>query len=310
MAARPRATLAFPALVGVVVAASLAWHPAPVAGQATFRADVDAVRLDVAVTRGGRPVRDLRAVDFVLTDSGAIQRVDSASLETMPLSVFLVVDTSGSVAGDKLRNLVNASRSLVAALKDGDRLALLTFADEVAARVPLTTDRARINVALDAIAAGGNTSLRDAVFAALQAQSAERTRPVVLVFSDGRDTASWLSSADVLDTVRRAGVVMHAVELVEEAAIPGTAVVPPSRFLGDLVEAAGGRRWSASSATRLTALFGEALNEMRARYLLTYYPTDGGREGWHPVTVRLARGRADVTSRPGYQVPVKAASGQ
>ncbi len=305
MAARPRATLAARALLGLTLAGGLAGHPAPIAAQATFRADVDAVRLDVAVTRGGRPVRDLKAADFILTDSGVVQRVDSASLETMPLSVFLVMDTSGSVAGDKLRNLVSASRSLVAALKDGDQLSLLTFADAVRVRVPLTTDRAMINAALDGLSVGGNTSLRDAAFAGLQAQPAARTRPVVLVFSDGRDTASWLSSDEVLDTVRRAGVVMHAVELVEEAT-PGAQVEPPSRFLGDLVEASGGRRWSASSAARLTALFGEALNEMRARYLLTYYPGDGGREGWHPVTVRLARGRADVTSRPGYQVPVKA----
>jgi VWFA-related protein len=289
---------------------------------ATFRADVAAVNLDVSVTRDGRPVRGLTAADFTLTDSGAAQRVETASLETLPLSVFLVLDASGSVAGDKLRYLVEAGRSLVAALKPGDRVALITFADRVAVRVPLTADTTSVGAALERIASGGPTSVRDATYAALQLVPADRTRPVVLVFSDGRDTASWLSSSDVLGAVRRSGVVIHAVELVEDevsarraaarsgrapAAGLGATNAPQlsSPFLGELVATAGGRRWSATSAVKLTGLFTDALNEMRSRYLLTYYPTNGDREGWHPLAVTLVKTRADVTHRPGYQVPPK-----
>jgi Ca-activated chloride channel family protein len=290
------------------------------AQQPTFRADVAGVNLDVAVTRGGRPVRGLAAADFVLTDSGAAQRVDSASLETLPLSVFLVLDVSGSVAGEKLRYLTEASRSLLSALRPGDRVSLVTFADRVLVRVPLTADANAARLALDGLTAAGPTSLRDATYAALQLAPDDRTRPVILVFSDGRDTASWLSQADVLGAVRRSGVVMHAVELIEDEVVSrpaGRGTRPPqggigalraqpsSPFLGELVAASGGRRWAATSAARLTDLFADALNEMRSRYLLTYYPTNGERAGWHPLTIRLARGRADVTHRPGYQVPAK-----
>lgn len=288
MAHRLRTALALVAVLLVV---------RPSAQQPTFRADVAGVNLDVAVTRGGRPVRGLSAADFVLTDSGVAQRVDSASLETLPLSVFLVLDVSGSVAGEKLRHLTEASRALLAALRPGDRVSLVTFADRVTVRVPLTADAAAARAALDGLAATGPTSLRDATYAALQLAPADRTRPVILVFSDGRDTASWLSQADVLGAVRRSGVVIHAVELID-----GDVESP---FLGELVAASGGRRWAATSATGLTDLFADALNEMRARYLLTYYPTDGERAGWHPLSIRLARGRADVTHRPGYQVPAK-----
>lgn len=288
MAHRLRTALTLVALLLVV---------RPSAQQPTFRADVAGVNLDVAVTRGGRPVRGLSAADFVLTDSGATQRVDSASLETLPLSVFLVLDVSGSVAGEKLRHLTEASRSLLSALRPGDRVSLVTFADRVLVRVPLTADTAAARAALEGLAASGPTSLRDATYAALQLAPADRTRPVILVFSDGRDTASWLSQSDVLGAVRRSGVVMHAVELIENEV--------ESPFLGELVAASGGRRWAATSAAGLTDLFADALNEMRARYLLTYYPTDGERAGWHPLSIRLARGRADVTHRPGYQVPAK-----
>lgn len=270
--------------------------------QATFRADVAGVNLDVAVTRGGRPVRGLTAADFVLTDNGVAQRVDSAALETLPLSVFLVLDISGSIAGEKLQYLVAASRALVDALKTGDRISLMTFAGRVAVPVPLTADVAAARDAIDHLATGGPTSLRDAAFTALQLVPTDRTRPVVIVFSDGRDTASWLSASDVLGAVQRAGVVVHAVELLEE----GRDAQPSSPFLGELVNASGGRRWSATSAVRLSGLFTAALDEMRSRYLLTYYPTSADREGWHPLAVRLAKVRADVTHRPGYQVPAKA----
>jgi VWFA-related protein len=246
----------------------------------------------------------------VLTDSGVTQRIDTASLETLPLSVFLLLDTSGSVAGEKLTHLVNASRALVGALKRDDRIALITFADRVAVRVPLTTDTAAVTGALDRLDAGGPTSLRDATYGALQLVPADKTRPVVLIFSDGRDTASWLTAADVLGTVRRSGVVIHAVELVEEDAVArredalgvGPRAEPPSRFLGDLVASAGGRRWAASDPDRLSGLFTAALDEMRSRYLLIYNPANVDRQGWHPLSVRLTRGRADVTHRPGYQV--------
>jgi VWFA-related protein len=286
---RPAAAALTAALVAVCAGAVFS------AQQATFRAEAAGVNLDVSVTRGGRPVRGLTAADFVLTDGGLAQRVDSAALETLPLSVFLVIDTSGSVAGEKMQHLTAACRALIDALKGGDRIALMTFAGLVQVKVPLTEDLTVARAALDRLSTGGPTALRDAVFSALQLVPADRTRPVVLVFSDGRDTASWLSAPDVLGAVRRSGVVVHAVELVD------TDVSSP--FLGELVTAAGGRRWSANTPVRLTTLFTDALNEMRSRYLLTYYPTNAEQPGWHPVTVKLARTRADVTSRPGYQVP-------
>ena len=210
-----------------------------------------------------------------------------------------------------MRYLLGASRALVSTMRPGDRMALLTFSDRVTLRVPLTTDSAAVLDALSGVAASGQTSLRDALFMALQLAPLDRTRPVILVFSDGRDTASWLGAADVLGAVQRAGVVVHAVELVDEtepdprSATLGAGALPrqpSSAFLAELVNASGGRRWSASEPERLAGLFTEALNEMRSRYLLTYYPTNVDREGWHPVSVRLARGRAEVTHRPGYQV--------
>ena len=73
-----------------------------------FRAGVEVVELDVSVTRGGKPVTGLTARDFALTDNGVAQEVQSVTLDRLPLSVTLVLDTSRSVSGDRLARLTQA----------------------------------------------------------------------------------------------------------------------------------------------------------------------------------------------------------
>ena len=85
--------------------------------------------------------------------------------------------------------------------------------------------------------------------------------------------------------------------------------VESDRFLERLAESSGGRTWSATSDRQLRELFTSALDEMRARYLLTYTPKGVARAGWHELKVRLRNGRADVTARPGYFVAAASSSG-
>src|SRR5262245_61749954 len=70
-----------------------------------FRSGVEVVELDVSVTRGGQPVAGLTAHDFALTDNGVLQVIDSVTLDQLPLSILLALDTSLSVAGDRLKPL-------------------------------------------------------------------------------------------------------------------------------------------------------------------------------------------------------------
>ena len=276
----------------VLMAALLAAQVTPVPPQPAFRSGIEVVELDASVMRGGQPVLGLTAQDFVLSDNGVAQKVESVTLDQLPLSVTLVLDTSGSVAGDRLSHLVQAGEALTVALRPDDRAALITFSHLVDLRVPMTGDLSAIRSALAAIAGAGATALRDAVHAALELQPRDRTRPLLLVFTDGHDTASWLTEAAVIDSARRIGVVIHAVRVAGDP------------FLDRLVEAAGGRTWSATSDRQLRELFTRALDEMRARYLLTYTPAGVGRPGWHELKVKLKTGGADVTARPGYFVAI------
>ena len=257
---------------------------------AVFKSGIEIVELDVSVTRGGQPVQGLTARDFALTDNDVAQAVESVTLDRLPLSVTMVLDTSESVAGDRLAHLVQAGDGMTTALRGDDRAALLTFSNLVDLRVAMTGDLAAIRSSLQAIHGAGATSLRDAVHFALELQLHDRTRPLVLVFTDGHDTASWLTEDAVIDSARRIGVVVHAVR------------VESDKFLDRLVDSSGGRTWSATSDRQLRELFTKALEEMRARYLLSYTPRGVARPGWHELRVRLKNGRADITARPGYFV--------
>ena len=274
--------------------------------QPTFKSGVDAVRLDVAVIRRGQPVAGLTARDFSVLDNGIRQRVADVTLEEYPLSVVMVLDTSGSMAGGRLQHLIDAARGLLVSLKPTDAAALITFSEDVQLRVPLTRDRRTLDAALDRLSANGPTSMRDALWTALQLRHLEQTRPLALLFSDGIDTASWLSFSDLLTATERADTTVHIVELLGERAaiVPsfGRFTPPPNMTLDRLADAGGGRKWSATSSGDLRELFTRAIGEMRARYLLTFFPEGPQTSGWHELKVTVSRG-GDVTTRPGYFVP-------
>jgi Ca-activated chloride channel family protein len=268
----------------ILAAAALATQPP------TFRAGVEVVTVDVSVTRGDVPVSGLTADDFVVTDNGIRQRIDTVAATQVPLNLTLVFDTSGSVAGERLHALVTASEQLMKELRPDDYLSLITFTSGVDRRVTPTTNFESVRAALHAVTASGDTSLRDALFLALQTTRPEATRPLLLIFTDGADTSSFLSADEVLESVRHADVVIHAVSFGSQP------------FLSRATHEAGGRIWSASSNRDLQALFSRAIRDMRDRYVLTYSPNGVSRSGWHALRVKLDGKKGDVVARPGYWV--------
>ena len=284
----------------VVVAMSVA-----VAGQQpTFRSGVDVVRIDASVMSGLTPVAGLGREQFVLVDNGVTQTVDSVVLENVPLSLTLVLDTSESMRGDRIDHLIEGAKGLIKALHPQDDAALVTFSEPVRLAVPMTRNRQVVLDALDALVPDGATSLNDAVFLSLQLKpmQASDSRPVLLAFSDGHDTSSWLTNDQLLDATRRSNLLLHVIELLPPA-YGMNMPLRPSELLRNLARAGGGRHWAAQKPSDLNDLFGKALNELRARYLLTYTPSGVQRSGWHDVKVTLRNARGDVTARPGYFVP-------
>ena len=97
----------------------------------TFSVGVENVSVDVLVTRGGRPVEDLRAQDFALTDNGVPQQVEVLDRSTTTVDAVLVLDVSSSVRGERLAALRQAAHAFVGALWPADSVTLLAFATDL-----------------------------------------------------------------------------------------------------------------------------------------------------------------------------------
>jgi len=262
------------------------------AQQATFSSKIAAVRVDVSVNDRGKVVRGLRPEDFEVRDNGIVQRVDLATFEQLSLNVHLAFDLSQSVSGERLHDLRTAGRAFLEALTSRDKASLLTFNHAIHLRAALTGEIGRVREALDGAQPSGDTALYDATYAALLAGGADDDRrDLMLVFSDGRDTASWLSSETVLQSARRSDVVVYGVS-------PHGS--PSIRFLSALGAATGGDAFAIETTWNLRERFLSILGEFRERYLVSYSPEGVQRGGWHTLEVRAKGHRATVRARPGY----------
>jgi VWFA-related protein len=256
-----------------------------------FETAAEAVLLDVFVTRGGEPVAGLSTADFEVTEGGERREVELASPGDVPLAAMLVFDTSVSVAGPKLEHLRTASSAFLSGLGPRDQALLLTFSHGVRLKAPLSPDRDALVRALASVTAGGRTSLHDALFTALLLAPRLPGRPVVILFTDGEDTTSWLGAPSVLQAARESDTLVYAVgagatRLREITAVTG------GRFLED-------------DGPDLEAAFVRVQRELRTRYLLRFTPGEG-KPGWRPIRVRLRRGDGEVRTRPGYWRPAPA----
>jgi VWFA-related protein len=259
----------------------------PAQAPPVFESAVEAVYLDVFVTRRNAPVTGLRASDFQVRDNGVVQRASLVALDAVTVTAVLVLDSSESVRGRALDELKAASRSFVRALGPRDKAALVTFSHDVVLAADATTDREALGRAIDRLRGQGATALFDALYAALRRPWPDR--PLVVVFTDGADTMSWLSARDVLEAARASNAVVYLVGSTK----------PPQ--LDEVAEVTGGRFVALDKERDVEAALIGILEAMRTRYLLTYEPSGVARAGRHRLEVRV-KGGGEVRHRREYVV--------
>jgi VWFA-related protein len=274
-------------VAGVALGAVAVAAPQP----PTFSTAVQAVRVDVLVSEDDRPVLGLSPADFEVRDNGVLQEVSFASTEKLPLNVILALDASASLSGEPLQHLQAAGRTLLDRLQPEDRAALVTFSHEVTLRQALTHEADLVGRELARIEPGGETAVIDGSYAAVMLADTDVGRDLVIVFSDGVDTASWLPGDRVLDAARRSDVVVYGVS-VRSTQRPD--------FLRELSRLTGGSLLEVDSTRDLGPAFVRLLEEFRQRYLLNYVPQRVSSEGWHELKVTVRRRRAVVNARAGY----------
>ena len=258
----------------------------------TFAVGVQNVNLDVQVTRAGRPVADLTAADFVVTDNGVRQDVEILAREDTAVDALLALDTSSSVSGGRLAELQRAAHAFVSTLWPADSVTLVLFGTDLRVGARSGASRADVHAAIDQFRGGGATSLVDALYASLLLSDPRRGRPLVLVFSDGRDRGSWLSQESVRDVIRSSDAVFDSVLVGDE----------DRSFLEEAVRDTGGRSWAARTDRELQAAFLAALADFKSRYRLRYEPHGVRLAGWHTLSVKLQEKNGEVRARRGYQV--------
>jgi Ca-activated chloride channel homolog len=262
------------------------------AQQATFSSKLEAIRVDALVTDRGGVIRGLQPADFEIRDNGVVQTVDLVSFQQIPLNIILALDTSSSVSGDRLDDLQKACDALLGRLSKEDKAALLTFSHIVVVRQRLTPDIASVRARVSEVIPNGETSLIDGTHAATLLAGDDGARNLLLVFSDGLDTASWLAPDRVLDSARRTDLVVYAASSRD---------AEDSKFLDELGSLTGGGLIKIGSTKDLSATFLRILDEFRHRYLLSYSPAGVSKDGWHRLDVRLKNRRATIRARAGYQ---------
>jgi VWFA-related protein len=278
----------------LLLAVTLAATTVPaVAQDAAFSSKVEAVRVDVLVSERdkGAPVLGLEPSDFEILDNGVPQQVDLVSFEQIPLNVILAFDTSESVTGDRLDRLRNARAGLLAALTKDDQAGLVTFTQRVVLGSGLTKDLDAVRRAMTPIGNPVETAIVDAEYAGIMLGESDVGRGLLIVFSDGMDTASWLTPLLVLDTARRSDIVVYAVSAQSRLR---------PEFLHDLTSATGGRLYEVEKTANLEAVFLSVLEEFRHRYLVSYTPRGVDAGGWHRLDVSIKGRKATVKARPGY----------
>jgi Ca-activated chloride channel family protein len=279
------------------------------AGQNTdpvFRVDVNLVRLLVTVKNAqGQLVGGLQKPDFRVFDSGIEQEIAIFERQTeQPLSVALLVDTSGSTAKDLKYSIQSAGRFLKALVREGnpsDALALFSFNHDVALRASFTRSPRRIERALDELHAEAGTSLYDALILASEALEHRQGRRVIVVITDGGDTTSYRSYQDALRSVHGIDAIIYSIVVVPITNAAGRNT-GGEHALTTLSRSTGGQVFFPSIGPALDAAFTGILEALRTQYLIGYYPRNlpPSTEVFRKIRVELQQADLQPFTRDRY----------
>jgi Ca-activated chloride channel family protein len=278
----------------------------PVAQQPVFKVDVRLVRLLVTVKdAAGELVGSLDRSHFTVTDNGVAQEIAAFERQTaQPLSVALLIDTSGSTAKDLKYETTSMDKFLKAFIGEGNRedaVALFSFNDQVTLLNTFTRRIDRIEDRLKLLHPDAGTSLYDAVYLAAPNLRDRYGRHVIVVVTDGGDTTSAKKYRDAVEAAQRADAVLYAIVVVP-ITNPVGRNTGGEHALEAMVDATGGRRFYPSVGAELDRAFADILRDLRTQYLIGYYPrgVPQGDRNFHTVHVGLERKELRVSTRTGY----------
>ncbi len=273
----------------------------------TFRAGVEVVNLDLAVTDArDRPVINLTGSDLAVYEDGIPQELCIFTQERLPLSLTILIDGSSSMQ-PRIAVAQAAALRLIGTLGPADEAQVAQFTRRLTVLQDFTSDRGRLEAAVGRVAVEGETSLYSALYISIKGLVAGRRpgedrRRAIVVLTDGEDTSSIVTEEQLLDLGRRSEVAVYAIGL-RSAATPLASTLPVF-FLRTLARETGGRAWFPRALGELDGVYGRIGEELRTLYGVGYVSGNPRRDGkWRAIAVRVLRANLLVRHRPGYYGP-------
>jgi len=286
----------------------------------TIKTEVTLVNLFATVRdKNKRIVTDLKKEDFQISEEGQPQQVAFFSHEvTMPITLGLLLDTSGSE-----QNMLGAiqgagSRFMRRVLRKGDEAMIISFDTDVDLLSDFTDDKSILDRAINKARIntpgggymGGNpgpvgsgnitgTALYDAIYLACgEKLNGEAGRKAIVIVTDAQDEGSKVRLEEAIEAAQRTDTVIHVL-LVADPRYGGNGGV--ARKLADDT---GGRVIYVSSEKKLEEAFDQISEELRSQYTLGYYPINTAKDGkFRKVKVEVANHELKVLTRKGYYAP-------
>jgi Ca-activated chloride channel homolog len=296
----------------IALTAAIAFAQAPPTSvsssrQSTFKTDVKLVRLLVNVKNSaGDLVGSLEKGEFTVLDNGVPQEVSVFErYTTKPLSVAVMADTSGSTAKDWQYEVRSIGKFLKALFQEGnerDAAAVFTFNYDVYLRHDFARSAKQLEDSLRFIKPEGGTSLFDAIYhVSQQLQRRGDGRRVIVLVSDGGNTTSVKKYSDARDAALRADAVVYPIVVVPIENDAGRNL-GGEHALQTLSADTGGRWFDPSVGEQLDRTFTEILRDLRAQYMLGYYPKNlpADTPKFHSVKIELKRKDLQAQTRTGY----------
>jgi Ca-activated chloride channel homolog len=281
--------------------------------QPDIRVDTTLVVIPVTVTDAqNRFVLGLEKKDFALSEDGVDQKLSQFAGENAPMSVVLLVDTSGSM-GAKIDISQRAVAQFLKMMDQHDEACLIEFSDRVKVVEPFSNDASLIESKLSNVEPQGLTALLDAVSVGLQEmRKAKNTRKALIIISDGGDNNSRYTAAEIKDLVKQADVQVYSMGVFERfpMLLLSAAEVSGPKLLSQLSEQTGGRAFSASNASDLPVIATRIAIELRNQYVLAYVPLNRKKDGTYrhvEVKVKAEPGLSAFKAhwRLGYYAPTQ-----
>ena len=282
-----------------------------------FRSTVRLVHVDVTVVDGkGRSVPNLTIDDFILEEDDEPQTITHLQPAAgLPISIGILLDTSGSMAGNKVRTAQRAIDSFLSLVNAEDEIFIMTFDSQPKLLVDFTSDRTRLNNALrSGVRVSGSTSLYDSLYQGLQrVKQGRHQKKAVLLVTDGEDNTSMTRPDKALRNIQEADMLVYSI------GIKGTPGFDMSRnstsisvyhtfvdmkVLKEFGRVSGGFAEEISESTfgeKMDLVLGKIARELRNQYSIAYYPNRPSGDGrWHNVQIRMKNSDYFVRGRTQY----------